>query len=172
MAQHIFMFTLLVQIILRLTKNSVAFYKNSVSIYNMKITKHTTVTLTIDEIKKSLADYQSEIMSEMIIEKFGYFRLDRGFDSNRSVCGHKLLEWSNLLLKGTFSEEFKKLNDGRWIHTPSFFSQFVELIESFPHMFLDTSLFDGLDAKDFSVKIVHDNGDEAIVDSQKILSNI
>ena len=137
----------------------------------MKITKHTTVTLTISEIKKSLADYQSDIMSEMILEKFGY-SCDRGFDSNKSVCGHKLLEWSNLLLKGTHSEEFKKLNDGRWIHTPSFFSQFVELIESFPHMFLNTSLFDGLDAKDFSVKIVHDNGDEAIVDSQKILSNI
>ena len=137
----------------------------------MKITKHTTVALTLDEINKSLFDYQSDIMSEMIIEKFGY-SFDRGFDSNKSVCGHKLLEWSNLLLKGTHSEEFKKLNDGRWIHTTSFISGFVELIESFPHIFLNTSLFDGLDAKDFSVKIMHDNGDETFVDSQKILSNI
>ena len=158
-------------VILLLIKNSVAFYKNSVSIHNMKITKHTTVALTIDEIKKSLADYQSEIMSEMIIEKFGY-SFDTGLDSNKSVCGHKLLEWSNLLLKGTYSAEFNKVNNGRWIHTPSFNSGFVELIESFPHMFLNTSLFDGLDAKDFSVVIVHENGDEAIVDSQKIVSNI
>ena len=137
----------------------------------MKITKHTTIALTIAEIKQSLAEYQSDIMSEMIIEKFG-FPFDAGFDSNKSVCGRKLLEWSNLLLKGTHSEEFKTLSNGRWIHTPSFLSGFVQLIESFPHMFLNTSLFDGLDAKDFSVVIVYENGDDAIVDSQKILSNI
>jgi hypothetical protein len=137
----------------------------------MKITKHTTIALTISEIKQSLSDYQSDIMSEMIIEKFGY-SFDTGFDSNKSVCGHKLLEWSKLLMKGAHSEEFNKLSDGRWIHTPSFNSGFVELIESFPHMFLDTSLFDGIDAKDFSVKIIHDNGDETYVNSENILSNI
>jgi len=138
----------------------------------MKITKHTTIALTISEIKQSLSDYQSEIMHEMLLE---YFNLPYNSDK---FCGlsydekQKLMEWSNLLVKGTHSEEFNKLSNGRWIHTPSFNSGFVELVESFPHMFLTVDLFDGLDAKDFSVKIMHNNGDETFVDNQKILSNI
>ena len=153
-------------------KNSVAFYKNSVSILNMKITKHTTIALTIDEIKQSLSDYQSEIMHDMLLEYFKGTYNSGKFFLYSSVDKQKLLEWSNLLVKGTHSEEFNKLSNGRWIHTPSFNSGFVELIESFPHMFLNTSLFDGLDAKDFSVKIVHNNGDETFVNSENILSNI
>lgn len=138
----------------------------------MKITKHTTVALTIGEVKQSLFDYQSEIMSDMLLEHFSIPYDSGKFCGNVSVNKQKLLEWSNLLLKGTHSEEFKALNNGRWIHTPSFLSGFVGLIESFPHLFLNTSLFDGLDAKDFSVVIVYENGDDAIVDSQKILNNI
>jgi len=135
----------------------------------MKITKHTTIALTIREIKQSLSDYQSEIMHEMLLE---YFNLPYNSDK---FCGlsydekQKLMEWSNLLVKGTHSEE---LSNGRWIHTPSFNSGFVELVESFPHMFLTVDLFDGLDAKDFSVKIMHNNGDETFVNSENILSNI
>jgi len=138
----------------------------------MKITKHTTIALTIDEIKQSLSDYQSDIMHEMLLEYFNLPYASGKLDGNASVDKQKLMEWSNLLVKGTHSEEFNKLSNGRWIHTPSFNSGFVELIESFPHMFLNTSLFDGLDAKDFSVKIVHNNGDETFVNSEKILSNI
>jgi hypothetical protein len=147
----------------------------------MKITKHTTIALTISEIKKSLSDYQSDIMHEILLEHFNlpYSRDSGKLDSNASINKNKLLEWSNLLVKGAHSEEFKKLSNGRWIHTPSFNSGFVELVESFPHMFLNTDVypsvsfvFDGLDAKDFSVKIMHDNGDETFVDSQKILDNI
>lgn len=138
----------------------------------MKITKHTTIALTISEVKQSLADYQSDIMSEMLFEHFSLPYDSGKFCGDASVDKQKLLEWSNLLVNGTHSAEFKALNNGRWIHTPSFLSGFVELIESFPHMFLNTFLFDGLDAKDFSVVIVYENGDEAIVDSQKILSNI
>jgi len=138
----------------------------------MKITKHTTIALTIDEIKQSLSDYQSDIMHEMLLEYFNLPYASGKLDGNASVDKQKLMEWSNLLVKGTHSEEFNKLSNGRWIHTPSFNSGFVELIESFPHMFLNTSLFDGLDAKDFSVKIVHNNGDETFVNSENILSNI
>jgi hypothetical protein len=138
----------------------------------MKITKHTTIALTIDEIKQSLSDYQSEIMHEMLLEYFNLPYNSGKFCGDASVDKQKLMEWSNLLVKGTHSEEFNKLSNGRWIHTPSFNSGFVELIESFPHMFLNTSLFDGLDAKDFSVKIMHDNGDETFVNSQNILNNI
>ena len=145
----------------------------------MKITKHTTIALTISEIKKSLSDYQSDIMHEILLEHFNLSYDYVKLDSNASVDKQKLLEWSNLLVKGAHSEEFNKLSDGRWIHTPSFNSGFVELVESFPHMFFNTDVypsvsfvFDGLDAKDFSVKIMHDNGDETFVDSQKILDNI
>jgi hypothetical protein len=138
----------------------------------MKITKHTTIALTIGEIKQSLFDYQSEIMHEMLLEYFNLPYNSGKFCGDASVDKQKLMEWSNLLVKGTHSEEFNKLSNGRWIHTPSFNSGFVELIESFPHMFLNTSLFDGLDAKDFSVKIVHNNGDETFVNSENILSNI
>lgn len=139
----------------------------------MKITKHTTVALTIEEIKQSLSDYQSEIMHEMLLEHFNLPYNSGKLDGNASINKNKLLEWSNLLLKGTHSEEFNKLSNGRWIHTPSFNSGFVELVESFPHMFLTVDLFDGLDANDFSVKIVYTNGDEWLkVNSQKILSNI
>ena len=138
----------------------------------MKITKHTTIALTIDEIKQSLSDYQSEIMHEMLLEYFNLPYNSGKFCGDASVDKQKLMEWSNLLVKGTHSEEFNKLSNGRWIHTPSFNSGFVELIESFPHMFLNTSLVDGLYAKDFSVKIMHDNGDETFVNSQNILNNI
>jgi hypothetical protein len=138
----------------------------------MKITKHTTIALTISEIKQSLSDYQSEIMHEMLLEYFNLSYNSGKFCGDASVDKQKLLEWSNLLVKGTHSEEFNKLSNGRWIHTPSFNSGFVELIESFPHMFLHTSLFDAIDAKDFSVKIIHDNGDETFVNSENILSNI
>jgi hypothetical protein len=147
----------------------------------MKITKHTTIALTISEIKQSLFDYQSDIMHEMLIEHFNipYSRDSGKLDSNASINKNKLMEWSKLLVKGAHSEEFNKLSNGRWIHTPSFNSGFVELVESFPHMFFNTDVypsvsfvFDGLDAKDFSVKIMHDNGDETFVDSQKILDNI
>ena len=159
-------------VILLLIKNRVAFYKNSFSILNMKITKHTTIALTIGEIKKSLSDYQSEIMHEILLEHFNLPYNSDKFHRLSYDEKQQLLEWSNLLVKGAHSEEFNKLSDGRWIHTPSFNSGFVELIESFPHMFLDTSLFDGIDAKDFSVKIIHDNGDETYVNSQNLLSNI
>ena len=138
----------------------------------MKITKHTTIALTIDEIKQSLSDYQSEIMHEMLLEYFNLSYNSGKFCGDASVDKQKLLEWSNLLVKGTHSEEFNKLSNGRWIHTPSFNSGFVELVESFPHMFLTVDLFDGLDAKDFSVKIMHNNGDETFVNSENILSNI
>jgi len=138
----------------------------------MKITKHTTITLTIEEIKQSLFDYQSEIMHEMLLEHFNLPYASGKLDGNASVDKQKLMEWSNLLVKGTHSAEFKKLSNGRWIHTPSFISGFVELVESFPHMFLNTSLFDGLDAKDFSVVIDADNGNESAVNSENILSNI
>jgi hypothetical protein len=138
----------------------------------MKITKHTTIALTIDEIKQSLSDYQSEIMHEMLLEYFNLPYNSNKFCGDASVDKLKLLEWSNLLVKGAHSEEFNKLSNGRWIHTPSFNSGFVELVESFPHMFLTVDLFDGIDANDFSVKIMHNNGDETFVDSQKILSNI
>jgi len=135
----------------------------------MKITKHTTIALTISEIKQSLSDYQSEIMHEMLLEYFNLPYNSGKFCGDASVDKQKLLEWSNLLVKGTHSEE---LSNGRWIHTPSFNSGFVELVESFPHMFLTVDLFDGLDAKDFSVKIMHNNGDETFVNSENILSNI
>ena len=138
----------------------------------MKITKHTTIALTISEIKQSLSDYQSEIMHEMLLEYFNLSYNSGKFCGDASVDKQKLLEWSNLLVKGTHSEEFNKLSNGRWIHTPSFNSGFVELVESFPHMFLTVDLFDGLDAKDFSVKIMHNNGDETFVNSENILSNI
>jgi hypothetical protein len=145
----------------------------------MKITKHTTIALTISEIKKSLSDYQSEIMHEILLEHFNLPYNSDKFHRLSYDEKQQLLEWSNLLVKGAHSEEFNKLSDGRWIHTPSFNSGFVELVESFPHMFLNTDVypsvsfvFDGLDAKDFSVKIMHDNGDETFVDSQKILDNI
>jgi hypothetical protein len=138
----------------------------------MKITKHTTITLTISEIKQSLSDYQSENMHEILLEHFNLQYNSDKFCGDASVDKQKLLEWSNLLVKGAHSEEFNKLSNGRWIHTPSFNSGFVELVESFPHMFIDTSLFDGLDAKDFSVKIMHDNGDETYVNSENILDNI
>lgn len=138
----------------------------------MKITKHITIALTIGEIKQSLLDYQSDIMSEMLFEHFNLSYDSGKFCGNASVNKQKLLEWSNLLLKGTHSVEFKNISNGRWIHTPSFNSGFAGLVESFPHLFLNTTLFDGLDAKDFSVEIVHENGDEIIVNSQKILENI
>ena len=138
----------------------------------MKITKHTNIALTIAEVKQSLFDYQSEIMSDMLLEHFNLPYDSGEFCGDASVDKQKLLEWSNLLVKGTHSAEFKKLNNGRWTHTPSFNSGFVELIESLPHLFLNTSLFDGLDAKDFSVVIVHENGDECLLKSQKILDNI
>jgi hypothetical protein len=145
----------------------------------MKITKHTTIALTNSEIKKSLFDYQSDIMHEMLIEHFNLSYNSDKFCGDASVDKQKLLEWSNLLVKGAHSEEFNKLSNGRWIHTPSFNSGFVELVESFPHMFFNTDVypsvsfvFDGIDAKDFSVKIMHDNGDETYVNSQNILSNI
>ena len=145
----------------------------------MKITKHTTIALTISEIKKSLSDYQSDIMHEILLEHFNLPYNSDKFHRLSYDEKQQLLEWSNLLVKGAHSEEFKKLSDGRWIHTPSFNSGFVELVESFPHMFFNTDVypsvsfvFDGLDAKDFSVKIMHDNGDETFVDSQKILGNI
>lgn len=138
----------------------------------MKITKHTTIALTIGEVKQSLFDYQSDIMSEMLFEHFSLPYDSGKFCGDASVNKQKLLEWSNLLVKGTHSAEFKKLNNGRWTHTPSFNSGFAELIESNPNLFLNTSLFDGLDAKDFSVVIVHENGDECLLKSQKILDNI
>jgi hypothetical protein len=138
----------------------------------MKITKHTTIALTISEIKQSLSDYQSDIIHEMLLEYFNLPYNSDKLDGNASINKNKLLEWSNLLVKGTHSEEFNKLSNGRWIHTPSFNSGFVELVESFPHMFLTVDLFDGLDAKDFSVVIDADNGNESAVNSEKILSNI
>jgi hypothetical protein len=138
----------------------------------MKITKHTTVALTIGEVKQSLFDYQSEIMSDMLLEYFSIPYDSGKFCGNVSVDKQKLLEWSNLLLKGTHSAEFKKLNNGLWTHTPSFNSGFVELIESNPNLFLNTSLFDGLNAKDFSVVIVHENDEECILNSRRILDNI
>jgi hypothetical protein len=133
----------------------------------MNITKHTTFTFTLDEVKQSLLEYQMDVMSEILNERLNLpciAKVKGTFDT--------LLNWSMIMLKGSHSEEFKNFEKGRWIHTPSFTSGYIKLFGAYPHVFMDTAEIGVLNENDFTVKFVYEDGSEVILDTKVILSNI
>lgn len=140
----------------------------------MNITKHTTFTFTLAEIKQSLLDYQKEVMAEILMERLNLSHSPISLQGwiESPVTGLELLDWSILLLEGTHTEEFKNLEKGRWIHTPSFTSGYIKLFGAYPHVFMDPAELIGSDKNDFTFKFVYEDGSEVILDTKVILSNI
>jgi hypothetical protein len=140
----------------------------------MNITKHTTFAFTMAEVKQSLLDYQKDVMAEILMERLNLshspITLRGSIES--TVTGLELLNWSMLLLNGTHTEEFKNLEKGRWINTPSFTSGYIKLFGAYPHVFMDTVELIGLNENDCAFKFVYADGSEVMLDPKVILSNI
>jgi hypothetical protein len=156
-----------------LKKVSVDILKNIWNILRMNITKHTTFTFTLDEVKQSLLEYQMDVMSEILNERLNLpciAKVKGTFDT--TVTGLELLNWTMIMLKGSHSEEFKKIENGRWIHTPSFVSGYIALFHTLPHIFMHTDELSGLAEDAFTITIVKADGEEFSLENKVILSNI
>jgi hypothetical protein len=113
----------------------------------MKTTKQAVTTVELDyaDVAKSLADYNQDMLSDILFTLSAEDgRLSRGNAKRLALA----------CLKGEDSEDFMdliELADVRWINTPEELFGYVALVENFPLVFLNCDLLDKANEQNFVV---------------------